>query len=134
MRTTIGIALAAALVETTACRGGSPPCFLELGPWGDEMPDLEMLVGDTVEVDLGDHFSPHDCINYEDNRSFAARSSDPSAVAVSVSSNSAVLTTAALDVADSVRVTVWLPYQELVDGVPNPDFLHDFYVSVTAPR
>ena len=73
-----------------------------------ELPDLDMRVGDTVERHLlwakddtfPQYFVPVVC--YE--LSFEASSSDPSAVAVSVSDD--VLATVALDVADSVRVGV----------------------------
>jgi len=66
-----------------------------------EMPNLDMSVGDTVETPLADYFAPADCLG----RYWENRSSDSLAVAVSVS-DPLVLTTAALDVADSVLVTV----------------------------
>ena len=62
-----------------------------------------MLVGDTAETSLVDHFGPPDCIEGNGWR-FEASSTDPAAVAVSLSRD--VLTTAAITLADSVRVTV----------------------------
>ena len=67
MRAMGTIALAAAVA---ACGGpGDAPCSAELGPWG-EMPDLDMHVGDTIETDLRDHFSPPGCLKvgwWDDN-------------------------------------------------------------------
>ena len=63
-----------------------------------------MLAGDTVETSLADHFTNPDCLEGK-GPLWEARSSDLSAVAVSVS-HSAVLTTAALDMANSVLVTM----------------------------
>ena len=127
MKTARNIALAAA-VAAMACGGGSPSCVVELGPWGDEMPDLDMLTGDTVKTPLADHFGPVECFEGSGAESiWMVRSSDPAAVAVSISAEH-VLTTVAIDVADSVRVTVGPEYDD-------PEFFHhEFYVSVTAPR
>ena len=121
MRTAIGIALVAA-VATTACGGGTPACLVEIGPWGDEMPDIDMLVGDTVETSLADYFAPADCLEGSGADIWEFRSSDPAAVAVSIAAEH-VLTTVALEAADSVRVTVGPTYE-------GPQFFHDFYVSV----
>ena len=125
MRTARNITLAAA-VATMACRGGTPACLVEFGPWGDEMPDLDMLTGDTVKTSLADHFGPTECLEGSGADIWMARSSDPAAVAVSISAEH-VLTMVAIDVADSVRVTVGPTYE-------GPQYLHEFYVSVTAPR
>ena len=103
MRTRAAAAIGlAAIAGTTACSGGIP-CDVELMP-GDEMPDLDMQVGDTVETDLRDHFWPRNCLVAGWPR-WGLRSSDLAAVSVSVSAEH-VLTTAALAVADSVLVTV----------------------------
>jgi len=135
MRKTIaGIALAAGVATVLACGGGSSPhpCLM-FGAWG-EMPDLDMLAGDTVETSLLDHFVPRDCIEWafadDGDKIFAARSADPAAVAVSISGG--VLTTAAIAAADSVLVTValteWATAIALVD---DPSVVHEFHVSVT---
>ena len=122
MRAMRTIALAAAVA---ACGGpGDAPCEAELGPVG-EMPDLEMHVGDTVEADLRDHFSPPGCLKvgwWDDE--WLVRSADPSAVAVSVSAEN-ILTTAALAVADSVRVSVGL-----IEDLSGPMPPHEFLVRV----
>ncbi|MCE2399191.1 MAG: hypothetical protein J4F34_09240 [Gemmatimonadetes bacterium] len=75
----------------------------------DEMPDLYMLVGDTTEIELGEYFALNSaCVENSRNRGkdvFEVTSSDSAAVAVSL----AYLTTleiVALELADSVRVTV----------------------------
>ncbi|MDE2764746.1 MAG: hypothetical protein OXQ94_15055 [Gemmatimonadota bacterium] len=47
MRTARNIAMAAVVATIPAC-GGTAPCDAEFGPWGDELPDLDMLVGDTT--------------------------------------------------------------------------------------
>ena len=108
MRTLASIALAA-IVATTACTtAGGGPCYISIDPMlADEMPDLDMLVGDTVETPLEDHFYNADsgCIRAQAYGLFDAQSSVPSAVAVSIL-DSPFLRTIALDVADSVRVTV----------------------------
>ena len=117
MRTTMeSIALAAvAAGAMLGCAGPESaegaPCNFLLGAWGDGMPDLEMQVGDTVETPLNDHFDPGYCLAASPAAppdKIVAGSSDPAAVAVSVSGSSVdqTLTTVALGVADSVRVTV----------------------------
>ena len=75
---------------------------------GDEMPDLEMQVGDTVATDLADHFDPIGCLTLAEKHgrdALLTESSEPAAVALSVAD--ATLTTVALAAADSVRVAVW---------------------------
>ena len=124
MRTAGHIALAAVIATIPACSEGGAPCEAEFGPWG-EMPDVDMLVGDTVETSLKDYFSPVGCFKFyaNDDRVWVIRSADPAAVAVSVSGG--VLTIAALDVADSARVEVGT---DLLDGESRPP--HEFYVRV----
>ena len=141
MRIAIGsVALAAAIAATAACRGEVPPCDAMLSSGrGDiprafgydySMPDLEMMVGDTARSDLRDHFGPRDCIETPWTASWPfweLRSSDSSAVAVSVSAKH-VLETAALEMADSVRVRVGLTI-----GPPDSDleeYFHEFAVRV----
>ena len=53
-KTIISIALAAVVAAVPACTGGAG-CDVENAPpkRGIEMPDLEMPVGNTMEVDLG---------------------------------------------------------------------------------
>jgi len=144
MRKTIaGIALAAGVATVLACGGGSSPhpCLM-FGAWG-EMPDLDMLAGDTVETSLLDHFAPRECFN-EDLQAaygdFAARSADPAAVAVSVSEY--VLTTIAIAAMDSVLVNVGLELWIDSGGCirqpgsrcySDPDHNHNFLVSVKGP-
>ena len=146
MRKTIeGGALAAVVATVLAC-GSTHPCMM-FGPWGDEMPDLVMMAGDTVETSLMDHFAPRECFNPEDLQAyygdFAARSSDPAAVAVSVSEY--VLTTIAIAATDTVLVNVgpelWVDGGGIDSGgcIRQPgsrchsDYRHshNFYVSVT---
>lgn len=120
MRTAIAIM---ALAAAAACsEPGGVPCGVEVGAWG-EMPDLEMHVGDTVEVPLGDHFRPEGCIELmtDDDWFWIVRSADPSAVAVSRVGTA--LEIAALEVADSVRVTVGA-------ATSAPERLHGFLVRV----
>ena len=118
---TRSIALAAAVAGTMlACSTGGAPCNAEL-VIGDDMPDLEVQVGDTVKTDLADYLAPTECA-LRDWR-FEASSSDP-AVAVSVSRN--VLTTVAIDMADSVRVVVDTEY------AMHP-LSHEFLVRVRPP-
>ena len=107
-----------AAVATAVLAGGCASCELSMGgePWG-EMPDLDMLVGDTVEVDeIWRHFLPEECQGPGLDRRFpegfstgphAAESSDSAAVAVSFPDGGELLTIVARDVADSVRVVVW---------------------------
>ena len=131
MRAAIGIALAAVLA---ACSGGGDVgCDISLGPT-TPMPDLEMHVGDTVETDLRDHFGPEGCVDLNaDHESdiWDVESADPSAVAVAVSVSEAFLETVALEVADSVRVSVGLT--DIMDH-PDEDYSrgppHEFVVRV----
>ena len=130
MRTAMAAFSLAAIAATTACTSGSNPCVSEFGAWGDEMPDLEMMVGDTARSDLADHFGPRDCMETPWTASWSLwelRSSDPAAVAVLVSAEH-ILETAALGVADSVRVRVALTVFES----PDEEF-HEFTVRVRAP-
>lgn len=143
MRTAGNIALAAA-VAMMAC-GETPPCVVVFGPsgywdWDSEWwvtirpPDLDMLVGDTVKTSLADYFSPSECLESSAPADFwGLRSSNPEAVAVSVSAEH-VLTTVAVGVADSVRVTVWPAYYEHPDDPDFEDYHQHFYVSVGARR
>ena len=118
MRTARSIALAAAVATIPACTGGAP-CDTYFGYPRGEMPDLDMLVGDTVETPLADYWDSPECIF--GGLVFEARSSDPAAVAVSVSDTDSVLTTIAIEDTDSVRVTV----QSIDSGL-----LHEFLVHV----
>ena len=129
MKTAIGtIALAAAVATMTGCWWGGAPCDSEMGYPRGEMPDLDMLVGETVETPLADHFTRPDCIrdSHNESRYWEARSSDPVAVAVSISADGQTLTTAAVSVADSVRVIV---HTTLVDPEV-PELYHEFLVRV----
>ena len=133
MRTARSIALAAAVATIPACTRGAP-CDAELGPWG-EMPDLDMLVGDTVETPLADYFDPRNCVEFaasDDLAVFEVRSSDPAAVAASISGNT-VLTTTAVAVADSVRVKVWTTFDDQAARGGDPLFFHEFLVRVRPP-
>ncbi|MDE2973771.1 MAG: hypothetical protein OXU64_03460 [Gemmatimonadota bacterium] len=102
MRTARDIVLAAVAATIPGCWWGGADCGVELDPWG-EMPDLDLLVGDTVEAPLADYFRPVECVE-AGYPWWYAESADSAAVAVSVSEQ--VLTIAAVEVADSVRVTV----------------------------
>ncbi|MCE2398899.1 MAG: hypothetical protein J4F34_07685 [Gemmatimonadetes bacterium] len=86
------------------------------------MPDLDMLIGDTVVASLADYFG-HPC-RYE--LSYTASSGDRAAVAVSISE--ADLRTVAIAVADSVRVNVTAT--DTSDNIA----AQDFYVSVEQPN
>lgn len=129
MRTARNIALVVAVATMAACTGGPAPCGAEFGDPHGEMPDLYMLAGDTVETSLVDHFSAPDCSRFYEggDETWEVRSADPAAVAVSVSEH--VLTTVAIEAADSVRVTVKAEEDRF-----DPVAFHEFFVSVTAPR
>ena len=135
MRRARSIALATVAGTMLGCTGSEfkayAPCEAEIGPghfWGIEMLDLEMQAGDTVRSDLKDYFGPVVCLAFFEEHGinvFLAESSDPSAVAVSVSGND--LTTVAIAAADSVRVTVGTdPALVMFPGA------HRFFVSVEA--
>ncbi|MDE2975675.1 MAG: hypothetical protein OXU64_13300 [Gemmatimonadota bacterium] len=143
MRKTIaGVALAAVAATTSACTGAASTWCMMFGPWGDEMPDLVMMAGDTVETSLLDHFSPRECLEefQAEYGGFAARSSEPAAVAVSVSEY--VLTTIAIAAADTVLVNVG-PESMIDHGGcirqsgsrchSDYRYNHNFYVSVRGP-
>jgi len=110
LKTIISVALAAVVAGVSAC---TKLCDIEntVSSRGIEMPDLDMLVGDTVEVDLGGYydFNPGCLEAYRDYDRDAAlfevTSADP-AVAVSIAADLTTLKIAALAAADSVRVTV----------------------------
>ena len=112
-----------ALAAATACSGGDVGCDVAVGPL-TPMPDLEVLVGDTVETDLRDHFDPKSCVKLIEDDEWVIWSADPSAVAVA--RVGIVLELVALAVADSVRVSVGvevrLPHE--------PDPPHEFLVRV----
>ena len=99
-RTLVAVAVAA----TSA--SGCANCQLSMGgePWG-EMPDLDMVVGDTVEIEVWRHFLPEQCQESRFSTGHASDASDSAAVAVAAGDY--LLTIVALDVADSVRVRVW---------------------------
>ena len=108
MGTARHIALAAAVAAMPACTGVGVECLYG-EPWR-EMPDVEMLVGDTMEIDLGYHFlSNPGCVEDVRHRAdydlFEATSHGP-AVAVSIAADKTTLELVALEVADSARVTV----------------------------
>ena len=116
MKTATNIALAAALM--LGCGGPSVVREACLGPLAlNAMPDLDMLVGDTVETSLLDYFGDPMCYP---EFSYAARSADP-AVAASISGTD--LTIAAIEEADSVRV-------EVTATNLGGSAAHDFYVRV----
>lgn len=153
MRTARSIALAAVAVGTVqGCAGGAAPCDAENGLrrydikvenghhrlYPREMPDLDMLVGDTVETYLGDYFGLiPGCVellrDWGDDL-FSARAADPSAVAVSIAADLTTLTIAAVNVADSVRVVVWNTLSTLgTYEDPEWDTSHEFFVRVRPP-
>ena len=108
MKTLISVALAAVVAAIPVCTGVN--CSVETGIPLREMPDVDMLVGDTMVVPLKGHFSlPPGCVeDFSDDGRFGifkATSSDPGAVAASMA-DITTLEIAALDAADSVRVTV----------------------------
>ena len=151
MRTARHIALAAAVAAMTGCGlFGSAPCDVEIGPklvnlpvdsvaggkppyrLRREMPDLAMVVGETVKTPLADHYGRTECLMLyvEDgliHEMLESTSSDPAAVAVTISGADVV--TKALAVADSVRVTVAMNYGEEEDHYP-----HEFLVTVRPPE
>ena len=85
----ISVALAAIVAAVPACTGGAA-CNVENAPpkRGIEMPNLDMPVGNTMEVDLGDYYDliPGCVEDYRDHGRdvFEAMSADPAAVAVRV--------------------------------------------------
>ncbi|MCE2398900.1 MAG: hypothetical protein J4F34_07690 [Gemmatimonadetes bacterium] len=85
------------------------------------MPDLDMMIGDTVEASLVDHFG-HPC-GYE--LSYTASSAD-SAVTVSISETD--LTIVAIAAADSVRVNV------MVTDSADKFAVHVFYAGAEQPN
>ena len=126
MKTIIGVAALTAIVATVpACTGAK--CYIETGIPLREMPDVDMLVGDTKEIPLKGHFSlPPGCVeSFRDDGYviFEARSSDPSAVAVTMA-DLTTLEIVAHEEADSVRVTV-----VSIDQEP---YGHEFVVRVRA--
>ena len=124
MKTARSVALAAVAVVVGGIACG-PSVLVDDCYWLGEgplplnvMPNLDMLIGDTVETSLVEYFG-HMCRDYE--LSHTARSADP-AVAVPISGT--VLTTVAVGVADSVRVDVTATDQVGDSAV------QDFYVWV----
>ncbi len=117
MRTILSIILAAVVATVPACTGVE--CNSSTGIPLREMPDVDMLVGATREVPLKGHFSlPPGCVAaYRDHGRvvFEAMSADPGAVAVSIAADLTTLEIAALEAADSVRVTV-VPVDHPLDG------------------
>ena len=126
MRTILSVALAAVVAAVPACTGGAS-CNTSTGIPLREMPDIDMLVGDTMEIPLTGHFSlPPGCV--EAYRAHGrdvveAMSADP-AVAVSIAADLTTLEIAAHESADSVLVTV-----ASVDQAP---YGHEFLVWVRA--
>ena len=86
-----------------------------------EMPDIDMLVGDTVKTFLHAYF---DALCHYGEISFTARSTDP-AVASSIS-EADTLTIVAVAEADSVRVDV------TATDIRGGSAFHDFFVRVEA--
>ncbi|MDE2973774.1 MAG: hypothetical protein OXU64_03475 [Gemmatimonadota bacterium] len=129
MKTMISVALAAVVAAIPVCTGAM--CDIENArlKHGIEIPDLDMLVGETMEVDLGDYYNliPRCVEDYRDHGLdvFEATSADPAAVAVSIAADLTTLEIAARKAADSVRVTV-----VGVDHDPGPG--HEFVVRVRA--
>ncbi len=132
MRTARDILLAAVVATIAGCSPGGAPCDAEMGWPKREMPDLDMLVGETAETPLADHFSRAECIRsgHSESSDWEVESSDPAAVAVSVSADGQTLTTAAVSVADSVRVTVQSIFTVEPLKPENPDAYHEFFVRV----
>ena len=126
--TALGTAALAAVAATTGC---GVHCRDEFGgyPWG-EMPDLDMLVGDTVRTEVLRHLSPERCPAHMAH--YLPESSDSAAVAVSVASpGDSILTTVALAATDSVLVTVWgLNWNLNPDARHDPLNFHEFVVRV----
>ena len=126
--TTRSIALAAAVATIPACTGGEPCDNVVGSPYPREILDVDMLVGDTVEMPLKGHFYlPPECVanhSHPDYAIFEVTSAEPAAVAVSMA-DLTTLAIAALEVSDSVRVTVV--------GVFHAPDGHRFLVRVRAP-
>ncbi|MDE2975673.1 MAG: hypothetical protein OXU64_13290 [Gemmatimonadota bacterium] len=134
-RAIVGIALAAAVAATPACPIIDSGCDFSFGrKWDPEQkvvvhpPDLDMLVGDTVNTSLADYYEPAECLEVWGVWDILlVPPSGAEAVAVSVSAEH-VLTTVAVDVVKHLRV--------LVGTEPHNPAGHgylDFHVSV-APR
>jgi len=126
MRTILSVALAAVVAAVPACTGGEP-CDTATGIPLREMPDVDMRVGDTMEIPLKGHFSlPPGCVaSAPEDTIFETTSANPAAVAVSMAEIT-TLEIAALEVADSVRVTVGAIF-----FAPDGDG-HEFLVRVRA--
>ena len=134
MRKLRSIALAALVAAVAACTStGGAPCNVEFGPYGDdvvsgsiyEMPDLDMVVGDTVKTPLRDYYGPEGCMREE---VFSLSSSNPGSVAVWVSDSR--LVTVAIGIADTVRVTVGLDNDYFGFDDDNLYPPHEFLVTV----
>lgn len=135
-----GIGLAAVVAATSSSCQVFASCQLSSAGYAHgEMPDVEMFVGDTIEIEVWRHFLPEWCQEERFSTGHAALHSD--SAAISVSAGDYVLTIAALDVADSVRVAVWSTadgfqdhpqtfedLREAADGLWA--LYHDFNVSV----
>ena len=107
MGTARHIALPAVVAAMPACTTGVECVFGE--PWR-EMPDVEMLAGETMEIDIGYHFvSDRGCIEgarRRGNSDLFEATSHGSEVAVSIADDLTTLELVALEATGSVRVTV----------------------------
>ena len=110
-----GIGLVAVATAATFT-GGCASCQLSQWMAYGEIPDLDMAVGDTVEIEVWRHFLPEECQEDPFSEGFVVKSSDSAAVAVET--DGYFLTIVALDVADSVSVVVWSP----MDGHDGPSW------------
>lgn len=125
MKLIASIVLAAAVAGAMACGEPAGSTCEDVGPVTlNEMPDLDLAVGDTAKTSLLEApYFGRVCSLLTELR-FEAQSADPAAVAVSVSDS--ILTTVAVGVADSVRVNV-IAIATAGNSPP-----HEFLVSVRA--
>lgn len=106
MRKIVGSIVLASAIIAAASRCSYSPCGVHTtGVIGGEMPDVEMLSGDTLPIEVWKHFTDPGCETFHWSMGFNASSADSTAVRVSTTDSS--LTLIALDVAESVRVAVW---------------------------
>lgn len=125
------IALATLVTALAACPDMcSTFCHTADYPHG-EMPDVEMVVGETVGIEVWKHFAIPGCEDDYDYRAeYLANSADSAAVGVSTTDS--LLVIVGLDVAQWVRVAVWATRDHDGNEYPTEDVgrSHVFFVSV----
>lgn len=126
-----GSVAAAALVAIIAgCgllgEGDGAPCEANMGYPRGTMPDIDIVVGQSIKTPLLGHFSRPECMERRGDSIWLLQSSDSAVVAVSVSDH--VLTTAGLGVGHSIVVRVGPDWSLFADPLEN--YAHEFLVRV----